>query len=61
MAALRAAIVADGRPITAIAAAAGLSHAIVSRFCRRERGLTIDSFDRLAAAVGLRVILSRAA
>jgi len=47
--------------MTAIARAAGISHPIVTRFCQGKRGLSVVSFDRLAAAVGLMVTPSRAA
>ena len=50
---LRAAIVLDDRPVHRIARTANVPPSILSRFMSRERGMTIRSFDRVAAAVGL--------
>lgn len=54
--ALRAVITARGLPSHAVAAAAGLAPSIVSRWMAGQRGLTLDSFDRIAAALGLRLV-----
>jgi len=50
---LRAAIVLDDRPVHRIARTANVPPTVLSRFMRRERGMTIQSLDRVAAAVGL--------
>jgi hypothetical protein len=50
---LRAAIILDERPAHRIAKTANVPPTVLSRFMRRERGMTIRSFDRVAAAVGL--------
>lgn len=50
---LRASIVLDGRPVTRIAADAGLPHPCVTRFMAGRRGLSVRSLDRLAAELGL--------
>ncbi len=48
---LRAAILTDGRPLRRIARSASLPASSITRFIRRERGLSSRSFDRVAAAV----------
>ena len=48
---LRAAILLDGRPLRRIAEQAKLPASSVTRFVRRERGLSSRAFDRVAAAV----------
>jgi len=48
---LRAAILTDGRPFRRIAAQASLPASSITRFIRRERGLSSRAFDRVAAAV----------
>ena len=50
---LRAAVILDARPVHRIARTANVPPSILSRFMARERGMTIRSFDRVAAAVGL--------
>ncbi len=50
---LRAAILTDGRPLRRIAASAKLPASSITRFIRRERGLSGRGFDRVAAVVGV--------
>ena len=50
---LRAAVLTDGRPLRRIAGQAKLPASSITRFIRRERGLSSRAFDRVAAAVGL--------
>jgi hypothetical protein len=50
---LRAAVTLDARPVHRIARTANVPPTVLSRFMRRERGMTIQSLDRVAAAVGL--------
>jgi transcriptional regulator with XRE-family HTH domain len=42
----------SGRSPAALAAAAGVAPSILSRFLAGARGITSDTFDRLAAALG---------
>jgi DNA-binding phage protein len=39
-----------------LARSAGVAPSVVSRFLSRERGLTLESFDAIAGALGLRLI-----
>lgn len=48
---LRAAIVLDGRPLRRIAAKASIPASSITRFIRRERGLSGQAFDRVAGVV----------
>jgi transcriptional regulator with XRE-family HTH domain len=50
-----------GRRLSAysVGQAAGVNPAIVSRFVSRERGLTSDSLDKIAAALGIRLAEGR--
>jgi transcriptional regulator with XRE-family HTH domain len=49
-----------GRNLTAYAVArsAGVAPSVVSRFLSRERGLTLETFDAVAGALGLRLVES---
>jgi hypothetical protein len=58
---LRSAIADSGRPPSALAAEAGISHTIVIRFLARMQSLSLDSADALAEVLGLRVIRARKA
>jgi hypothetical protein len=53
---LRAAILENRESLYALADRAELPRSVVARFVARERGLTLDSVDRLAEALGLRLI-----
>ena len=48
---LRAAILTDGRPLRRIAESAKLPPSSITRFIRRQCGLSSRAFDRVAAAV----------
>jgi hypothetical protein len=48
---LRAAILTDGRPLRRIAQSASLPASSITRFIRRQRGLSSRAFDRVAAVV----------
>ena len=48
---LRAAILTDGRPLRRIAESARLPASSITRFVRRERGLSSRAFDRVAGVV----------
>jgi hypothetical protein len=48
---LRAAITLDGRPLRRIAAKASVPASSITRFIRRERGLSGRAFDRVAGVV----------
>lgn len=50
---LRAAILTDGRPFRRIAGQASVPASTITRFIRRERGLSSRAFDRVANAVGV--------
>lgn len=50
---LKAAIKIDSRSLNAIAKAAGINTAILSRFVNGERGINASSFDRLVDALDL--------
>src|SRR3954447_2748250 len=49
-----------GRDLTAysVARSAGVAPSVVSRFLSRERGLTLETFDAIAGALGLRLVES---
>jgi hypothetical protein len=53
---LRAALTAPGRCPHAIAMSAGVAPSVVSRFVGGTRGITSETFDRLAAVLGLRMV-----
>ncbi len=53
---LRDAIRRDGRAAHAIAGAADVDPGILSRFLSGKRGITIDSLDRIAGALGLGLV-----
>lgn len=48
---LRAAILTDGRTLRRIAMQANLPASSITRFIRRERGLSSRAFDRVAGVV----------
>jgi hypothetical protein len=48
---LRAAILIDGRPLRRIASQASVPASSITRFIRRERGLSGRVFDRVAGVV----------
>jgi hypothetical protein len=52
---LREAILADGRSAYSLGQAAEVDPGMIQRFLNRERGLTLDSVDRLGLALGLRL------
>jgi hypothetical protein len=54
--AIREAIRDDGRNLNALAVDSGIDQAAVRRFVSMERGLTLDTADRLAVALGLTVV-----
>jgi plasmid maintenance system antidote protein VapI len=54
-AALRDAVHNSGRTAYAVARAAGVSQAVLSRFLNCRRGITLDTADRLAQALGLQL------
>jgi hypothetical protein len=49
---LRAAILTDGRPLRRIAKEAAVPASTISRFIRRQRGLSSRAFDRVAGVIG---------
>lgn len=51
--ALRAAILTDGRPLRRIAGQASVPASTITRFIRRQRGLSSRALDRVANAVGV--------
>jgi transcriptional regulator with XRE-family HTH domain len=53
---LRSILTEGGRTPYAVAVAAGLAPSVLSRFARGERSLSLDSFDRIAAALGLKLV-----
>jgi plasmid maintenance system antidote protein VapI len=53
---LRAALTAPGRTPHAVAVAAGVAPSAVTRFVNGDRGLTTETLDRLADALGLRLV-----
>jgi hypothetical protein len=50
---LRAALKIDPRPVTRIAREAGVNHAILSRFVRGERGISLSTVDSLCRVMPL--------
>lgn len=58
-AALREAIRADGRSLNTLGKLSGVDSGQLSRFMRSERSLTLDSVDKLIAALGLDCSISR--
>lgn len=54
---IKRAMKADGRTRYAIAKASGISQAALSRLVHGRQGLTVDSLERLAHALGLEVVL----
>lgn len=50
---LRAAVLTDGRPLRQIAGRASVPTSSISRFVRRERGLSSTAMDRVAGVVGV--------
>jgi plasmid maintenance system antidote protein VapI len=53
---LREAILACGRSRYALARESGVPESALSRFVNRERGLGLENVDRLAVALGLRLV-----
>lgn len=53
---LRRFIAADPRTMYRIAADAGLTRGVLSRFMGKERDLTLETADRLCEALGLQLI-----
>jgi plasmid maintenance system antidote protein VapI len=53
---LREAVALSGESLYAIARRAGVPRNVLARFVTRERSLTLESFERLGAALGLRLI-----
>lgn len=49
---LRAAVLTDGRPLRRIAGQASVPASSISRFIRRQRGLSSRAMDRVAGVVG---------
>lgn len=52
---LRAAVLTDGRPLRRIAGQANVPVSSISRFVRRERGLSCLALDRVAGVVGVQL------
>lgn len=52
---LRAAVLMDGRPLRRIAAQASVPVSSISRFTRRQRGLSATSMDRVAGVLGVQL------
>lgn len=52
---LRAAILIDGRPLRRIAGQASVPASSISRFIRRQRGLSGRAMDRVAGIVGFQL------
>jgi len=52
---LRAAVLTDGRPLRQIAAQASVPVSSISRFTRRERGLSCHAMDRVAGVLGVQL------
>jgi plasmid maintenance system antidote protein VapI len=50
---IRAAIKRDGRTRYALAQESGVNQAVLGRFVRGERGLNLDTADRLCRVLGL--------
>lgn len=58
--ALRKAITDSGLTPYALSKASGVSQAVLSRWLSGKRGITLDTADRLAAALGLTCSLRKA-
>jgi DNA-binding phage protein len=56
---LREAVRTSGRSMCATAREAGIDKASLSRFLSGERSLTLESAERLAEALGLRLVAGR--
>lgn len=56
---LRRAIRADGASLYALAEETGVSRSVLSRFVAGKRTITIETADRLAAALKLRLVAGR--
>jgi transcriptional regulator with XRE-family HTH domain len=56
---LRAAIKSSGQSRYQIAKATGVAESVLSRFMSGERGLSIETAERIAAHLGLEVVLRR--
>jgi hypothetical protein len=52
---LRAAVLTDGRPLRQIATQAAVPVSSISRFTRRERGLSCHAMDRVAGVLGVQL------
>jgi plasmid maintenance system antidote protein VapI len=50
---IRRAVQDSGRTPYAVAQAAGVPQAVLSRFLRRERGINLDTAEKLCRALGL--------
>jgi plasmid maintenance system antidote protein VapI len=53
---LRQAILESGQTRYAIAKATGIGQDVLSRFVRGERGLSMESLDKLGLYLGLRIV-----
>lgn len=53
---LRAVIVARGLSASAIARAAEVAPSMLTRFLAGDRGLSLDTFDRVSQALGLKLV-----
>jgi hypothetical protein len=49
---LRAALILDRRPVRQIAREANVSHGVLVRFAKRQRGMSAPTFDRVAGVLG---------
>jgi hypothetical protein len=52
---LRSIILARDVTAYALGQAAGVDRSVITRFLKREAGLSMENFDRIAAALGLRL------
>jgi plasmid maintenance system antidote protein VapI len=57
--AIRAALEDSESSRYAIARECGVSESVLSRFVRGERGLTLDTVDRLAKVLGLTIVVNK--
>jgi transcriptional regulator with XRE-family HTH domain len=53
---LRGVIVARGLTASEVARRAGVAQSVLSRFVNAKRGLTLATFDRVALALGLKLV-----
>lgn len=53
---LRAALSADGRSLNEIGRACGVAAAVLSRFARGDRDITVGTADRICRALGLALV-----